>query len=118
MKVYVLSMEMVNALRSWFHPKDRSVILANDTFIEGEETPTPSSPPLNRSRLYVKNGWWTQLSSAGSEQILMGPALISETILTGSVTSVTFSGIPQIFRNLMLTCQARTDAVAEIDVLL
>lgn len=44
-----------------------------------------------------------------------GPALIAETILTGSATTVTFSGIPQIFRHLMLTCQARTDVAAEAD---
>lgn len=115
MKVYTLPIEMVNALRSWFHPKDRSVILADDTFIEGEEIVTPGNPPHNRGRLYWKNGHWTQLNESGAEQILTGPALIAETILTGSVTSVTFSGIPQIFRHLLIMGQVRTDRVAEVD---
>ncbi len=118
MRIYKLSLEMVNALRSWFHPKDRSVIMANDTFIEGEETATPGNPPINRGRLYWKNGYWVQLNSSGVEQPLSGPALISETTLTATATSVTFSAIPQIFRHLMVVCQARTDAAAETDLVL
>jgi len=45
-------------------------------------------------------------------------ALISETILTGSEASVTFSAIPQGYRTLVLQCQARTDGAAEYDVIL
>lgn len=118
MKVYTLPIEMVNALRSWFHPKDRSIILDDNTFIEGEELATPGNPVLNRGRLYWKNGYWTQLNSNGSENILTGPALIAETILSASTTSVTFTGIPQIFRHLVLMSQARTDNAAENDAIL
>lgn len=118
MKIYTLPIEMVNALRSWFHPKDRSVIMAPSTFIEGAEIATPATPSIGRGRLYWKNNFWTQLNSSGVEQQLSGPALISETTLSGSAASVTFSGIPQIFRHLMLMSQARTDAVAETDVVL
>ncbi len=118
MRVFKLAIEEVNALRSWFHPKDRSVIMANDTFIEGEETATPANPAINRGRLYWKNRFWTQLNSSGIEQPIGGPALIAETILSASTTSVTFSGIPQIFRHLMLVCQARSDAAAEVDNIL
>lgn len=118
MKIYTLPIEMVNALRSWFHPKDRSVILADDCFIEGEETTTPGNPSLSRGRLYWKNGYWTGLNNSGVEQILTGPALISETILTSNVTSLTFSGIPQVFRHLKLVIQGRTDLAAEADGIL
>lgn len=121
MKVFQLAIEQVNALRSWFHPKDRSIILAPSTFIEGEEIVTPAhpaapgNPPHNRGRLYWKNGYWTQLNESGVEQILTGPALISETALSANAASVTFSNIPQIFRHLELTCQVRTDLAAEAD---
>lgn len=116
MKVYILPIEMVNALRSWFHPKDRSIILDDNTFIEGEELSTPGNPTLNRGRLYWKNGYWTQLNSSGAEQILTGPALIApEVILSAPVASLTFTGIPQIFRHLQLLCQVRTDNAAEKD---
>lgn len=43
--------------------------------------------------------------------------LISESTLTGSVASVTFSSIPQNFRHLLVKTQARTDAVAELDAI-
>lgn len=33
MKVYILPMEMVNALRSWFHPKDRHLYLSDSQYI-------------------------------------------------------------------------------------
>lgn len=33
MKIYTLPIEMVNALRSWFHPKDRHLYLANSQYI-------------------------------------------------------------------------------------
>lgn len=116
MKIYTLPIEMVNALRSWFHPKDRSIILDDNTFIEGEELATPGNPSLNRGRLYWKNRYWTQLDSSGVEQILPGMALIPpEVILSAPAASVTFTGIPQIFRNLMIWCQVRTDNASESD---
>jgi hypothetical protein len=41
--------------------------------------------------------------------------LISETVLSGSAASVTFSSIPATFRSLALFFQARTDRVHTID---
>lgn len=74
MKIYTLPLQMVDALRSWFHPKDRSVMLAPGTFIEGEEIVTPAhpippgNPAHNRGLLYWKNGCWTQLDEFGNER--------------------------------------------------
>jgi hypothetical protein len=42
-------------------------------------------------------------------------AQIAQTTLTGSVVSVTFSSIPQGFRNLLLYWQLRSDRVAAFD---
>jgi hypothetical protein len=42
-------------------------------------------------------------------------SLLSETILTGSAATVTFSSIPSGFRNLLISSLARTDRVAESD---
>jgi len=50
-------------------------------------------------------------------EVPLGLSLITETVLSASATSVTFSSIPQGFRNLMLICHARSDAVAELDVM-
>jgi hypothetical protein len=41
--------------------------------------------------------------------------LISETVLSATAASVTFSSIPGTFRNLLLVLQVRTDRVAEND---
>lgn len=48
----------------------------------------------------------------------LGLALISEQILTSTAASVTFSGVVQTYRHLLLICQARTDRSAESDGLL
>lgn len=44
-----------------------------------------------------------------------GLSFIAQEVLTGSVTSITFSSIPNYFRHLFLECQLRTDAAAELD---
>lgn len=46
-----------------------------------------------------------------------GMTLLAQSTLTGSVTSVTFSSIPQGFRHLVLFSWARSDRVAELDSL-
>ena len=47
-----------------------------------------------------------------------GLTFIGQTILTGSVTSITFSAIPDYFRHLFIECQLRTDRAAEEDTAL
>jgi hypothetical protein len=44
-------------------------------------------------------------------------AQIAQSTLTGSVASVTFSGIPSYFRTLKLVCQLRSDRTAENDAI-
>lgn len=95
--------------------------MPDDSFIEGEETTTPGNPIHNRGRLYWKNGCWTQLNEAGAEASLCNDTslaldFISETILSASAASVTFSNIPQTFRHLQIIVTARTDVAAESDV--
>lgn len=45
----------------------------------------------------------------------LGLSLIAETVLSGSVTSVAFSGISQSYRHLHLIGEVRTDRAAEVD---
>lgn len=85
MKINLAPTELIDQLRAWFFPKDRSIYLASGC------------------SLYLP----------GPYQV--GMARIAETTLTGSVASVTFSAIPQTFRTLLLVGQARTDRVAETD---
>lgn len=84
MDVPQLSPQLIDALRTWFHPKDRSVYLAPSTFA------------------YLPGGIG-----------YLSMAFISETILSASAASVTFSNIPQSFRHLILFCQPRTDSAVE-----
>jgi len=51
-------------------------------------------------------------------EVPLGMSLISETVLSASATSVTFSSIPQGFRSLQVITQARTDIAAEVDTIL
>lgn len=52
-------------------------------------------------------------------EVPLGMSLAAEpVVLTGSVTSVTFSDISQSFRHLLLIIQGRTDAAAEADAIL
>jgi hypothetical protein len=48
-------------------------------------------------------------------EFALGLSLISETILTGSVASVTFASIPQTFRTLRLFLQLRSDQAVEAE---
>lgn len=79
---------LIEQLRSWFHPKDRAVVIPNIV----------TAIPL----------------SSGST---LAWCLISETVLTASVASVTLSNIPQNFRSLVLIANARTDRVSTSDVI-
>lgn len=85
MKLTLAPTELIDQLRAWFFPKDRSIYLANGC------------------SLYLP----------GSYQV--GLARIAETTLSASVTSVTLSAISQAFRTLLLVGQARTDRAAETD---
>lgn len=51
-------------------------------------------------------------------EVPLGLSLVSSQTLSGSVTTVTFSTIPQGFRHLRLICQIRTDVAAENDGIL
>ena len=88
MKIPTLSADLVDALRSRFFAKDRSIYLASNCLA------------------YLSNGAY------------LSNAFISETILSASAASVTFSNIPQGFRHLMILAQARSDQAAEIDTLI
>jgi len=50
-------------------------------------------------------------------EVPLGMSLISESLLTGSVASVTFASVPQGFRTLVLTTSARVDSAIEIDLI-
>lgn len=78
--------QLIEQLRSWFHPKDRSIYLAPDAFA------------------YLPGG-------VG----YLSMAFISETVLSASAASVTFSNIPQDFRHLMIAASCRVDTAAERD---
>jgi hypothetical protein len=54
----------------------------------------------------------------GLKWALGGMTFISQTTLSGSVTSITFSSISGSFRHLFIECQLRTDRVSEWDSVL
>lgn len=54
----------------------------------------------------------------GRGEVPLGMSLVAETVLSGSVTIVTFSDISQSYRDLILTIQGRTDVAAEADAVL
>ena len=87
MKIPTLSADLIDALRSRFFAKDRSIYLAANCLA------------------YLSNGAY------------LSNAFISETVLSASATGVTFSNIPQGFRTLLLTCDIRTDAALELDTI-
>jgi hypothetical protein len=87
MEVDILSDKIKQQLSSWFHRRDRSLYLPPNAFY------------------YLNNGAY------------LATAFISETVLSASAASVTFSNIPQGFRHLMVMCSARTDRVAENDTI-
>lgn len=51
-------------------------------------------------------------------EVPLGMSLIASQALSGSVASVTFSDIPQTFRDLNIVYQARTSVTAETDIIL
>ncbi len=85
MKIPTISAELIEGLRSRFHPKDRSVYLAANTLV------------------YLNNGAY------------LSNAFIAETILAANAASATFSNIPQGFRSLILYTSARSTAIATSD---
>lgn len=88
MDVPATNFALIEQLRTWFHPKDRSVYMSDAALL-----------------FYLNNGAY------------LSTAFIAETILSASAASITFSSISQGFRNLLLITMARTDAVAESDAI-
>jgi len=82
--------KQIDDLRAWFFAKDRSISLA-------------------------QNCLYYLFAGGQANGAYMSMAFISETVLSASATSVTFSNIPQNFRHLMLFSWSRTDRVAEVD---
>jgi hypothetical protein len=62
--------QLIDLLRAWFFAKDRSVVLAASTFVEGANIATPGTPVINRGRLYWKDKCWYQLDEDGVETSL------------------------------------------------
>ena len=87
MEVNPIDRDKIQDLRTWFHPKDRSVYLAANCLA------------------YLSNGAY------------LSNAFIAETVLAASAASVTFSNIPQGFRHLLIYSLGRSDAVLEADTL-
>lgn len=92
METTQVNRKQIDDLRAWFFAKDRSISLAQNT-------------------LYY-------LFTNQANGAYMSMAFISETVLSASAASVTFSNIPQNFRHLLMMTQARTDAVLEADTIL
>lgn len=59
-----------------------------------------------------------QMDNLVKPEVPLGLSFISETVLSGTAASVTFSSIPQIYRHLRLIIQARTSVAAETDLVL
>lgn len=74
MKISLVPTELIDGLRAWFHPKDRSVVVATDCFVDMDEQAKPSTNPSpGRDRLYPKAGNnWYVLDSLGTETLLGG----------------------------------------------
>jgi hypothetical protein len=67
MELPVNPSQLIDLLRAWFFAKDRSVVLAASTFVEGANITTPDTPVINRGRLYWKDKCWYQLDEDGVE---------------------------------------------------
>lgn len=67
MRINATPTDLIDQLRAWFHPKDRSVVMADDCFIEGDQITKPANPRTGRRRLYAKTDCWYDLDSAGTE---------------------------------------------------
>lgn len=106
--------KLIDQLRAWFHPKDRAVVLADNTFIEAPAISTPGTPAAGRRRLYTKSDGWYNLESSGSEY-RFSMFEIATTTLGASAASVTFSSIPGIYKHLYLFFNVRTDRASNSD---
>lgn len=85
---------LIELLRAWFFAKDRSIVLANDTFIEGDEISKPANPVTGRRRLYAKTDCWYDLDSDGNETALCdGPLGAGGRLTLTSNTPVTTSDV-------------------------
>lgn len=70
--------KLIDQLRAWFHPKDRSVFIAEDCFIDMDEQTTPTTPTIGRRRLYPKDAGWYELDDAGTESPLGGSLIVHD----------------------------------------
>lgn len=70
--------KLIDQLRAWFHPKDRSVFIAEDCFIDMDEQATPTTPASGRRRLYPKDAGWYELDDAGTESPLGGSLIVHD----------------------------------------
>lgn len=62
---------LIQQLRSWFHARDRSLVLDDDTFIELDEITKPGDPVSGRWRFYKKANGLYLLDSASQEYNLL-----------------------------------------------
>jgi len=86
---------LVDLLRAWFFAKDRSIVMANDAFIEGDEISTPGNPVSGRRRLYAKDDGWYELDSGGTELSLYNGltyAIVADQKSPGSASGTFTSG--------------------------
>lgn len=62
---------LIDQLRAFFHPKDRSVVLDDGCFIEFQTITKPDNPAAGSWRVYVKSdGKLYILNSAGTETVV------------------------------------------------
>lgn len=71
----------------------------------------PNNDDIYKQLTYLQK----QIDNFVKPEVPLGLSLISESILTGTATTITFSAIPANFRHLLVMAQIRTDRAAEID---
>lgn len=97
---------IIEQMRAWFFAKDRSIILPDNAFVEGEDTATPANPISNRGRMYWKqdqNGAWYQLDSSGNEYRLANGYVIIQDQKTAGTNGGTFTSGAWRTRDLTTT---------------
>lgn len=75
MELPVNPSQLVDLLRAWFHPKDRTIVLSTNCFIEFGEMTAPDAPTVNRARLYVKD------NGSGKSQLVVRFATGAEQVI-------------------------------------
>ncbi len=71
MKIGIINTVLVEQLRAFFHPKDRSVILDDNCFIEFDILDSaPDNPPSGRIKLYMRADNLYMLESDGTETLI------------------------------------------------